>query len=81
MTANLKLVEFPDKCGNVPAMLRQLADEIEADGNTASVVLVLSDEVGIDVRGFGQMDGMTAIATLNLGLAKLVNGTLAEMDE
>jgi len=81
MTALLNVVEFPDKCGNVPAMLRQLADEIEGDGSAASVVLILSNQAGIDVRGFGQMDGMTAIATLNLGLAKLVNGTLAEMEE
>ena len=51
-------------------------------GETPHVVVVISGPGGIKVRGFGtddDIDGLKAIATLQLGLADLVNGTLEKL--
>lgn len=72
-----------NNCADVVAMLRLFADEVEAGehGENVHAVTVISTADGLSVRGWGKLDGLTAIATLNLGLAQLVNGTLAQMEE
>jgi len=62
-------------------MLRTLVDDIGAGdyGDDPYVVAVISGEC-VEVRGFGKVDGLQAIATLQLGLAKMVNDTLIELE-
>lgn len=80
MTA--KLVEFPDTYADSERQLRKLADDVAAGefGKDPHIVCVISHDDGIQVRGLGTVDGLIAIATLNLGLAWLVNNTLKELD-
>ncbi len=82
MKPDLKIVQFPVRCGSVSESLRKLADSVDAGefGDEPDVVIVL-DGNGLDVRGFGHCDGMVAIALLDLGRAWLVNNTLKELEE
>jgi hypothetical protein len=77
-----EVVAFPVTCGDIAGQLRRLADELDAGehGDVVHVVSVISGN-SLQVRGWGKLDGMTAIATLNLGLAQMVNGTLAQMED
>jgi hypothetical protein len=77
-----EVIAFPPRCGDIAAMLRLMADEIEA-GEHGDVVHIVSVVSGnrVDVRAWGSCDGLTSIATLNLGLAALVNNTLDAMAE
>lgn len=81
MSADLKVVPMPPRCGDVSAMLRRLADEIDDGefGEEARVVLVLDGEP-FSVRGYGKVDGMQAIGLLQLASTHLLTSTLAEMD-
>ena len=80
---NLNVVEFPDTFSDSEKQLRRLADEVAEGefGGDPHIVCVISGPDGIQVRGLGTVDGMIAIATLNLGLAWLVNNTLEGMEE
>ncbi len=77
-----EVITFPVQLADVAAMLRKLADEVEAGdlGEVVNGVTVISGD-DIEVRGWGKVDGMTAIATLALGQAWIVNNTLKEMEE
>ena len=74
---------YETNASDVVAMLRAFADEVEAGehGENVHVVSVISTCDGLHVRGWGKLDGLTAIANLNLGLAQMVNRTLAELEE
>lgn len=79
---DLKVVDFPDTYSDSEKQLRRLADDVadQAFGGDPHIVCVISGPDGIEVRGLGTTDGLTAIATLNLGLAWLTNNTLEELD-
>jgi hypothetical protein len=81
MTA--EVVPFPETYTDSEKQLRLLADAV-ANGEFGAdphIVCVISHGDGIDVRGLGTVDGLIAIATLNLGLAWLVNGTLKALED
>lgn len=64
---------------SIPDMLRQAADNVEAeteqDIRTKAIIAVqLSESGGIEIYGWGETDELAAIATLQLGLHKLVSG-------
>ncbi len=82
MPAKLTVVEFPDTYSDSEKQLRRLADDVAAEkfGIDPHIVCVISGPDGIEVRGLGTVDGLIAIATLHLGLAWLVNNTLAGME-
>jgi len=73
---------YESNCADVATMLRQFADQVEAGehGDNVHAVSVISTEHGLHVMGWGKIDGLTAIANLNLGLAQMVNRTLADME-
>jgi hypothetical protein len=72
---------FPPRCGDMVAMIRKFADEMEAGehGNVDHIVMVCAGS-SIDVRGWGRMDGMVGIATLQLGATWLANQVLEQLD-
>jgi len=76
-----EVIPMPPRPGDVAAMLRKMADEVEAGdlGDNVKVAMAVSGD-SFEVRGFGKIDGMEAIALLNLGLAYMVNETLEEME-
>jgi nitrate reductase NapAB chaperone NapD len=79
----VNVVAMPPRANDVPAQLRRLADEIEAGrvDDDAHIVTVITRETGeIEVKGWGRVDNLTAIATLNLGLLWLTRATLKEME-
>ena len=78
---NLKVAETPKRCGDAPAMLRKLADELEADPTAPAVICVITGPNGIALRGFGELDGMIAIASLHLARVQLANKTLGATNE
>ena len=56
MTANLKLIDFPNNnLRDIPKMLRSAADRIETGilGEVSHAALILKNEDGIIVHGFG----------------------------
>lgn len=74
MSADLRVVEFPSRCGDVIAMLRGLADDIEAGKlEPQRVIAVIDDPSGLVVRGFGDSDIFVSIALLQCGSAKLAS--------
>jgi hypothetical protein len=78
----LRVIEnMPPRCGDIVAMIRRFADELEAGehGDVDHVVMVCAG-TQIDVRGWGRMDGMTGIATLQLGATYLANSVLDQLD-
>lgn len=78
---HLNVVQFPPRCGDVSAMLRQLADDVDAGeyGDEARVVIVV-DGTPFSVRGYGKVDGLQAVGLLQLGIAHIVNSTLDELE-
>lgn len=77
---------FKENASDIAAMLRQAADTIESetddDARTKAVVAVQLHEDGqIQIYGWGATDGLAAIATLELGKAKLVRHHLGGDDE
>jgi hypothetical protein len=58
-----EVIAFPPRCGDIAAMLRLMADEIEA-GEHGDVVHIVSVVSGnrVDVRAWGSCDGLTASA-------------------
>lgn len=67
-----EIVRFPSKCGDVVAMLRKLADDVESgEVVTQRVVVVIDDNSGLQVRGFGDADATQSIAMLQRGVVKM----------
>jgi hypothetical protein len=79
--AELNVVQFPPRCGDVSAMLRNLADEIDGGeyGSDPSVVLVING-TPFSVRGYGKVDGLQAVGILHLASTYLTKTTLEEME-
>jgi hypothetical protein len=66
---------------DVAGMLRKLADDLEGGEIEAdAIVCVLSGPGLLDVRGYGHVDGLQAMAYLSLAQARLCNDTLAQID-
>ncbi len=79
----LNVVPFPKSYCDTEAHLRVLADDVASGefGAAPHVVVVINGPDGIQVRGLGTTDALTAIATLQLGSGWLVNHTLDEDSE
>jgi hypothetical protein len=76
-----EVIQLPVMCGDIAGMLRKLADQVEAEEiELDAIVTVLSGPGLLDVRGFGQCDGLQAMAYLALAQQRLCSGTLAAMD-
>lgn len=60
---------------DVPAMMRKLADEIEADGETETMIAVEARRDGtLEVYGWGDDPGLPgAIGLLQLAISKLTS--------
>lgn len=76
---------FSENASNIPAMLRQSANSIEtetdADSRTVAMIAVQLAENGqVIVYGWGATDSMKAIATLELGKAKMVRELLESVE-
>ncbi len=78
MMADLKLVEaiYEKNASDVPAMLRQAADNIEAetadDDRTKSMISVQVTHDGVfAIYGWGACDRFTAIGVLQAAIVKL----------
>lgn len=72
----MKVVPFPNPSLNdIPAMLRILADDIEAGnyGFTAGAAMVLETEDSVINFGWGVADGLRAIGLLTAGAAMLTS--------
>lgn len=82
MKPSLKVVPMPARCGDVTAMLRQLADEIDA-GDYEEDVSVLTVICGdrFDVRGFGRVSGMEAVGYFHLAADHLTKAVLDEIKD
>ena len=77
---------FKDNASDIAAMLRQAADTIESetddDARTKAVVAVQLHEDGqIQIYGWGATDSLSAIATLDLGKAKLIRQHFGDGNE
>ena len=80
MTQLAEVVTLPVSLADIAGMLRKLADEIESgEIEVDAGVTVLSGPGMLDVRGYGQCDGLQAMAYLSLAHTKLCNGTLEQM--
>lgn len=68
----LNVLQFPSCCGEIIAMLRNLAEEIEAGTiSPKRVVAIIDDDNGLQVRGFGDADIFRSIALLQCGSHQL----------
>lgn len=56
---------------DIPAMLRQMADEAEADPLKAAVLLTVDEDGDVLTYGWGRTDAMQTLATLNIAAHKL----------
>lgn len=75
-----EVITLPVSLADTAGMLRKLADELESgDTEADAVVVVLSGPGLLDVRGYGQCDGLQAMAYLSLAHTKLCTGTLEQM--
>lgn len=79
MAAKLAVVEtiFPENARQIPAMLRQAADNIEIetedDARTVAMVVVQLHEGGdLQVYGWGAIDDHSALGMLVRGQAKIM---------
>ncbi|WP_284278664.1 hypothetical protein [Sphingobium jiangsuense] len=80
--SSLKIVPLRDICAkDIAAQFRRMADEIDAGeiGHIESMVACAEIDGAIEIFGWGNIDGLRAIAMFNLGHAKLVAGTLEAM--
>lgn len=76
----MKLAEvhtlYEQNASDIPAMLRQAADNIEkwrerSETNIKTMIAVTVDEDGdVQVYGWGQTDSMDCLATLQLAIVK-----------
>lgn len=77
MSAKLKVVEMPPRCGDVTAMLRRLADQIDEGDlgeDVSTLVVICGDE--FEVRGFGRIAGMEAVGYFHLAADHITRETL-----
>lgn len=63
---------------DIPQQLRQMADRIEAGeyGEVATVIGIVDSGAGVDIFGWGLIDGLRCIGLMSIGLAKVNNMTL-----
>lgn len=63
---------------DIPQQLRQMADRIEAGeyGEVATVIGIVDRGAGVDIFGWGLIDGLRCIGLMSIGLAKVNNMTL-----
>ncbi len=78
--ADVHIIE--PRANDIPSVLRVVAGEIEQGlhGDVGSIVAVFEGSAGIDLFGWGNIDGLRAIGVLNLGMQKLTSMTLSEID-
>ena len=78
----LNVVQMPPMCSDVAAMLRLLADQVDAGefGDDVSVVNVVCGDK-VQVRGYGRMAGLEAVGVLHLGAAQIIDAVNAECGE
>jgi hypothetical protein len=68
---------YDTNASDIPAMLRQAADTIEAgEVRTAAVCVMLTEDGQPDIYGWGKIDSPQAIYMLQLGLAKMLRDIL-----
>lgn len=58
---------------DIPGMLRRLADDIEAGkwGDVQDTLLILHNDLGVEVFGWGDVDFVRSIGVLELGRARM----------
>lgn len=82
MTAKVVPI-FEPNAADIAQQFRRMADEIDSGeiGSFESMVVCAEVDGGIEIYGWGNIDGLRAIAMFNLGHAKLTAQTLAYMEQ
>lgn len=86
--AELSKVEtlYSENCRDIPAMLRQSADNIETEGpegfarTTAMIAVQLTENGVVQVYGWGDTDTLRAIGLLHCGLNTVVDMQIGPCD-
>lgn len=56
---------------DIPAMLRQMADEAEADPLKAAILVTVDEDGDVQTYGWGRTDAPQSLATLHIAAHKL----------
>ena len=56
---------------DIPAMLRQMADDAEREPLKAAVLLTVDEDGDVQTYGWGRTDAMQSLATLHIAAHKL----------
>jgi uncharacterized protein (DUF2236 family) len=74
---DMRVVKLPTSLAEIPAMLREIADEIERDMPVVSAVIVLerADSAGVEVSGLGHAEAYRAVGLLHEAAAQILEET------
>ena len=78
---DLKLVQFPTRNVNdIPAMMRAVADDIEAGnyGTAVAAICVLESEGGLNAFAWGTFDPIRAVGLMHCGASVFANSLVDE---